>query len=115
MSREPDARHTVRFSRRVACDAILHSYSIIFFTQHRGLGLVLLLSTFVAPQFGLIGLAGLVVSLAVAWVLGFDREALLNGSYLFNSLLVSLALAYLYNYQPLNIAALVLLIRMVHG
>ncbi len=89
-----------------AVDAILNSYAIIFFSRSRQLGLALLVATFLAPQFGAIGLAGLCISLAAALALGFDREQIRSGSLLFNSLLVSFALVYLYNYQHLSLPVL---------
>jgi urea transporter len=86
--------------------AILRSYSIIFFSQSRLLGAVLLGATLIAPQFGLLGLAGLIISYAAARMLGFNLTHIRKGVYLFNSLLVSLALAYLNNFQALEVPAL---------
>lgn len=90
--------------------AILRSYSIIFFSQSRLFGAVLLLATLIAPSFGFTGLAGLVVSYAVARWLGFDVLKIRKGAYLFNSLLVSLALAYLHNFQTLQWGASVIVL-----
>jgi membrane-bound ClpP family serine protease len=52
-----------------AADAILNSYAIIFFSRSRWLGAALLAATFLAPQFGAIGLVGLCISLAAALAL----------------------------------------------
>jgi urea transporter len=93
-----------------AIDAVLNSYAIIFFSRSRGLGLVLLAATFLAPQFGAIGLIGLCISLAAALVLGFDREQIRSGALLFNSLLVSFALVFLYNYQHLSLPVLAMVL-----
>jgi urea transporter len=90
--------------------AILHSYSIIFFSQSQLFGAILLAATMIAPLFGLLGLAGLVVSYAVARMLGFEKGQVQSGAYLFNSLLVSLALAYLNNYQPLELPVRLMLL-----
>jgi len=90
--------------------ALLRSYSIIFFSQSRLFGAVLMAATLIAPQFGLLGLAGLTVSYAAARLLGFEVSNIRKGVYLFNSLLVSLALAYLNNFQTLELPALVALL-----
>jgi len=93
-----------------AVDAILNSYAIIFFSRSRRLGLALLAATFLAPRFGAIGLAGLCISLVVAVALGFDRDQIRSGALLFNSLLVSFALVFLYNYQHLSLRALAMIL-----
>lgn len=80
-------------------DAVFRSYSIIFFTDNRWIGLVLLLATFLAPVYGLFGLAGLLVALGGAHLLGFDRKTIQSGAYTFNSLLTCMALAYLGHFQ----------------
>lgn len=89
--------------------SVLHSYSVVFFTQSAWLGALLLASTFLAPQFGLIGLGCVLMALAAAHMLGFDRPSIRDGSYSFNALLVGFALAYLNNYQPLGAGVLILL------
>jgi urea transporter len=83
-------------------DAILHAYSILFFTQKKWLGACLLVCTFVLPSFAWLGLVSVVVALIVGVGLGFDRSALRNGSLLFNSLLVGMTVAYLRGYQEID-------------
>ena len=95
---------------RICCEAVLRSYSIIFFSQSRLFGAVLLAATLTAPQFGLTGLAGLAVAYAAARLFGFEVSNVRKGVYLFNSLLVSLALAYLNNFQSLELPALAVLL-----
>lgn len=95
---------------RICCEAVLRSYSIIFFSQSRLFGAALLGATLIAPQFGLLGLAGLVVAYVAARLLGFDVSNVRNGVYLFNSLLVTLALAFLNNFQALALPALATLL-----
>lgn len=75
--------------------AVLSSYATIYFSENAVLGALILLSTLAAPRLGLIGLTGLLISLAAAVLLGFERRFLRNGHYLFNSLLISLAVAYI--------------------
>ena len=76
--------------------AVLHSYSMLFFSQHRGFAGLLLLVTFSHPVAGLAGLAGAGLAVAGARGGGFNREWTDSGAYSFNSLLVGLALASFY-------------------
>ncbi len=85
---------------RFAGEAVLASYATVFFAEGRAIGALLLLATFLAPATGAVGLAGLLVALGAAVALGFERALIRNGAYLFNSLLVSLGLAYLQHAHP---------------
>lgn len=78
--------------------AILHSYSLLFFSQHRGFALLLLLATFAQPWAGLAGLGAATLAVATARLAGFNRELTDVGAYSFNALLVGLCLSALY--QP---------------
>lgn len=80
---------------RWAFGAILSSYATIYFSENGLLGALILVCTLCAPRIGLVGLAGLLMALAAAVFLGFERRFIRNGHYLFNSLLVSLAVAYI--------------------
>jgi urea transporter len=75
---------------------ILNSYSIIFFANNRWLGLLLLLATFSAPSIGICGLVGVVIAVLTARILKFTTAEDTSGYYSFNSLLVSLGIAYFY-------------------
>jgi murein DD-endopeptidase MepM/ murein hydrolase activator NlpD len=77
--------------------AILHSYSIVFFSQHRGFAAVLLLVTFAHPWAGAAGLSAAALAVGAARAFGFNREWTDLGAYSFNSLLVGLALSTLYD------------------
>ena len=76
--------------------AVLHSYSMLFFSQHRGFAGLLLLVTFSHPVAGLAGLAGAGLAVAGARLGGFNKEWADAGVYSFNALLTGLALASLY-------------------
>ena len=76
--------------------AVLRSYSLIFFSQHRGFAALLLLLSFANPGAGAAGLAATLLAVGGAWLLGFDREVLKTGAYSFNALLVGLALGTFY-------------------
>ena len=78
-------------------DTLLYSYSQVFFAQNKIFGILLLIITFVDPWIGMGGLLSLLISNALAWVLGFDEEAIRIGSYGFNSLLVGLGLSIYFN------------------
>lgn len=91
-------------------DAILHAYSILFFTQKRWLGACLLVSTLVLPEFAALGLVSVLIALGAGSLLGFDRASLRNGSLLFNSLLVGMTVAYLQGYQEIESSHLWMLV-----
>jgi len=91
-------------------DAILHAYSILFFTQKRWLGACLLLSTFVLPEFAGLGLVSVLIALFAGCFLGFNKASLRNGSLLFNSLLVGMTVAYLQGYQEIESSHLWMLV-----
>jgi murein DD-endopeptidase MepM/ murein hydrolase activator NlpD/urea transporter len=76
--------------------AILHSYSLLFFSQHRGFAAVLVLVTFAHPWAGVAGLGAAALAVGAARLAGFNRELTDLGAYSFNSLLVALALSALY-------------------
>ncbi|GAB3824056.1 urea transporter [Hymenobacter jeollabukensis] len=76
--------------------AVLRSYSLIFFSQHRGFAALLLLLSFANPGAGVAGLAATVLAVGAGWLMGFNREVLATGGYGFNALLVGLALGTFY-------------------
>ncbi|WP_165903604.1 urea transporter [Hymenobacter gummosus] len=81
---------------RLLALAVLRSYSLIFFSQHRGFAALLLLLSFANPGAGAAGLTAALLAAGGAWLLGFDREVLKTGAYSFNALLVGLALGTFY-------------------
>ncbi len=72
--------------------AILHSYSMLFFSQHRGLAALLLVASFGHPWAGVAGLGAAGLAVAGARLGGFRRDYTDLGAYSFNALLVGLAL-----------------------
>lgn len=91
-------------------EALLRCYSVIFFSRSRLFGAALLLAAFAVPQYGIMGLAGATLAHLAARLFGFDVANIRNGVLLFNSLLASLTLAYLENYQPMGAGLLSLLL-----
>ena len=77
-------------------DSTLRSYAVIFFSQKKIFGFLLLGATFVEPVKGLFGLLGLLTSNGLAYVLGFERGSLRKGYFGFNALLLGLALSHFY-------------------
>jgi urea transporter len=80
--------------------AVLNSYAMLFFSQHRGLGAVLLLVSFAHPLVGAAGLTSAALAVAGARLAGFHREWTDKGAYSFNSLLTGLALSTFYAPGP---------------
>lgn len=77
-------------------DSTLNSYGQIFFAQHQGLSILVILASFLFPKLGFWGLAGALTTNAMARVLGFDRKTIREGLLGFNSVLVALGLAAYY-------------------
>lgn len=70
---------------------IINSYSVLFFSQNRALGVILLLVSFFNPVSGFAGLGCVVFSLLITKLLKQDNEDYLAGIYSFNSLLSGIA------------------------
>jgi urea transporter len=81
--------------------SVLNSYAILFFSQNKVLGGLLLLVSFFNIQAGLTGLLCVLFSLAFVRLMGFKREYGQMGLYSFNALLLGLAFGMFYN---INIA-----------
>lgn len=81
--------------------AIMNTYSVLFFSQNRALGIILLLVTFFNIQVGLCGLACVVFSLVVVSAMGYQRENIQLGIYSFNALLLGIALGTFYHVNTL--------------
>jgi urea transporter/murein DD-endopeptidase MepM/ murein hydrolase activator NlpD len=81
-----------RTSLNYFLSSILNSYSQVFFSDHRGFAVLLMVVTFFDPWAGLAGLAAVLATSVVAFMMNFDRETIAKGLYGFNSLLVGLGL-----------------------
>lgn len=81
-------------------DSILYSYAQILFSNRRWLGAVLLAATFVQPTLGALGLTGVVLSNALAYILKFDVGRIRSGFYGFNGILFGAAFGYYYQLTP---------------
>lgn len=69
-------------------DAVVRSYSILFFSNSRVVGLVMLLATMVWPRVGLTGLLATIVGVALAKRLHLATDGIRNGLYTYCSLLL---------------------------
>ncbi|MEZ6044059.1 MAG: urea transporter [Planctomycetaceae bacterium] len=96
---------------KLAGEAILRSYGIIYFSQSHWFGAVVLLCTLIAyPIQGLIGLAGLSICLFAAIQLKLDRQMVRSGIYQFNTLLISLTIGYFYRLEMIDTVTLLVLL-----
>lgn len=75
-------------------DAILHSYSQIFFSLNKLFASIILLVTFFAPGIGLFGFLAVLLVNVLAYVFGFNRKDIQEGIFGFNALLFGLAMAF---------------------
>ena len=90
-----------------AIDSLLHSYTQIFFSKNKLLGVLLLATTFFDVGMGLTGVTAVVISNGLAFLLGFEKQFIKEGSYGFNGLLVGLGLGLYYQPGPAFVALLV--------
>jgi len=79
--------------------SVLYSYTQIFFSKNLVFGLLLLITTFFDINVGISGLLAVLFTNLVAFILGFDRYYIKDGSYAFNSLLVGLGLGLYYQFS----------------
>ena len=72
--------------------SVLNGYSCIFFNNSRLFGWGLMIATMLNPYAGLSGLLSALISVSVAYLMGFDRRQLSKGFYSFNAILVGLGM-----------------------
>ena len=80
-------------------NSILNSYSQIFFSLNSVLALIILLVTFIDPLLGTCGLLCIILSNIFAYILGLSKQAIREGIYGFNALLLGLALGFEYKFN----------------
>lgn len=100
-------------------DAIINSYSILFFSQNKIFGLILLFTSFFNLTAGITGLFCTIFTLLVVRKLGFNNETTYTGLYSFNSLLLGIGFGtfFTFNYSFwlwLTIACLLVIIISVN-
>lgn len=88
---------SIREQTNLFVNSTLNSYSEVFFAKNRIFGILLMAVTFLDPITGICGLLSVVITNLLAGVLGLAHEAILDGRYGFNSLLVGLGLGFYYS------------------
>lgn len=104
--------------RTILLPAILNSYSVIFFFNNKFMAIVLMLVTFFNFYSGLSGLLAVIVTILIAYSLGFDQTQLKKGLFSFNALLTGIGLGTFFDpglvfFTLLLLAALITLILSV--
>lgn len=79
--------------------SVLNSYAILFFSQNKILGLLLLAVSFFNVQAGLAGLFCVLLSLIIVTLAGFEKHYVHIGIYNFNALIVGLAFGTFYQFN----------------
>jgi len=80
-------------------NSIVNSYSQIFFSDGKLLGVSLLLVSFFNFNAGLSGVIAIIASHTTAFLLGLNRNKIISGLYGFNSLLVGLGLGLYFQFS----------------
>ena len=88
-------------------DSIINSYAVVFFSNNRFFGVLLLLASFVDPIAGGCGLLGLVSANVFASVLGLNTDFIRKGYHGYDAMLVSIGIAHFYQF---NITLLIVII-----
>ncbi|MEI6557705.1 MAG: urea transporter [Rhodospirillaceae bacterium] len=88
-------------------DAILCSYSEVFFLRGRSVGAMVMAITFLNPNAAIAGLVAVMAAYAFARFIAIDRGFLASGFYTYNALLVGLAIGYLFKVTALTLAFVV--------
>ncbi|MDB5118910.1 MAG: hypothetical protein JWN56_128 [Sphingobacteriales bacterium] len=80
--------------------SVLHSYSVVFFSQNKVFGFLLLVVSFLNVNAGIAGLACVVFSLTLVHLLGYQKENIRMGLYSFNSLLLGIGFGSFFQLNP---------------
>ncbi|MCA9657898.1 MAG: urea transporter [Myxococcales bacterium] len=107
----PPAGERLRERVRFVVDGVLRSYAQILFSGSRGVGLVLLLATFLAPRAGAYGVLAVLAAIASARLFRLSPELTRSGLLSYSSMLVGLGAAVLF--QPTIDAIVVTLVGVV--
>ncbi|MGN6180074.1 MAG: urea transporter [Mucilaginibacter sp.] len=77
--------------------AVINSYAILFFSQNKVLGFILLATSFFNPQAGASGLACTFIALACASLSGYYKQDIEKGLFSFNALLFGIGFGTFYH------------------
>jgi urea transporter/murein DD-endopeptidase MepM/ murein hydrolase activator NlpD len=78
-------------------NAVINSYAILFFSQNKVFGLLLLAVSFINPVAGLSGLAGVIIAVAIANFSGYQQKDIETGIFSFNALLFGVGFGTFYH------------------
>lgn len=84
---------------RVFGNGLINSYSQIFFSLNRVLGILLLLISFFDLGAGISGVLAVIICQVTAKLFHFNENLIADGSYTYNSLMVGLALGTFYEFD----------------
>jgi urea transporter/murein DD-endopeptidase MepM/ murein hydrolase activator NlpD len=79
--------------------ALLNSYSIVFFSQHNVLAVLLLATSFFNPVAGAAGLVAVCGSLALLKLSGYRHDTAQSGLYTFNAILIGLGFGSFFHFN----------------
>lgn len=94
-------------SLQIIIDSIINSYAIVFFSNNKIFGIILIAVSFISPVLGISGLISIIVTNIIAYWLGFNRQYIRDGLYGFNSLLVGLGIGAVYQFGVVYLIILV--------
>lgn len=80
-------------------DSIIYSYSLLFFSHSKIIGFCLLLTTMLKPEYGIMGLVGVILTNGIASLIGIDKGLIKKGSYGFQGVLLGLSIASLFKFS----------------
>lgn len=79
--------------------ALLNSYSLLFFSNNKLFGFLLLLVSLFNPYAGLAGIVAAIVSISTAYLTGLNRTLVRDGLYSYNAVIIGLGMGTIYNYS----------------
>ncbi len=83
--------------------SVVLSYAEIFFIEKRGVGLLLLIATFVNPNVAFAALLATLFTLLFAMLIRMEPEYLENGFYIYNPLLVGMSIGFLFKLTMMSV------------
>lgn len=89
-------------------EALINSYSQIFFSNHKWFGYLLLLASLVNPYVGIAGILAGLIAIIVSDIIGFNEETIRTGLYSFNSIMVGFIIGLFYKLSFPTVGFLIL-------
>ncbi|MGI4749530.1 MAG: urea transporter [Janthinobacterium lividum] len=89
----------IKYFRQNFLQAMLNSYSMVFFSQHNFLAVMLLLCTFFHPFSGFVGFLSVVLTVLFLNCTSHPQENIKSGIYSFNALLLGIGFSSFYQFN----------------